>query len=184
MSETFEQFVARVNANGFLSADVGASIMAQKVKLSKGKEFHFKERAVGGVQKYPWDEWFDGNLWLIQRSDGPENEKGTIEAPTETRDFGVSVNAMVPKLHTAARRRYKVVQISREDADGNRIKDPPGLIIRARDMSDEERMAEDVLRAEEREASKAKRAEATANGQQPEPEEEDDTAPVGETVSV
>lgn len=184
MSElTFEQFVARVNASGFIPAEPligGSRVMAQKVKLGKGKEFQFKERAVGGVLKYPWDEWFDGSLWLLQRHDGPENEKGTIEVPEVARDFGVSVNAMVPKLHTAARRRYKVVQISREDADGNRIKDPPGLIIRARDMTEEERAEEDVLRAEEKEAAKARRAEAVANGKTPEPEEEDDTAPASE----
>lgn len=136
--------------------------MAQKIKLGKGKEFHFKERAVGGVLKYPWDEWFDGSLYLLERSEGPENEKGTIESPTVPKDFGVSVNAMVPKLHTAARRRYKVVQISREDADGARLKN--ALIIRARDMTDEEKVAEDVLRAEEKEAAKLRRAEAAASG--------------------
>lgn len=136
--------------------------MAQKVHLKKGKTFQFKERAVGGELKYPWDDWFNGELYLIQRSDGPENDKGTIEVPTVARDFGVSVNAMVPKLHTAARRRYKVVQISREDADGNRIKDPPGLIIQARDMTPEERVEEDQLRAEEKEARKAKLAQQVA----------------------
>lgn len=139
--------------------------MAQKIKLGKGKEFQFKERSVGGEPKYPWDEWFDGSLYMIERSEGPENEKGTIEVPTVAKDFGVSVNAMVPKLHTAARRRYKVVQISRHDADGNKLKN--ALIIRARDMTDEERVEEDQLRAEEKEAAKARKAEkvATNNAQ-------------------
>lgn len=171
---TFEQFVARVNASGFLPTDnEGSKIMATKLKLGKGKEFHFEERAVGGVPKYPWDEWFDGNLYLIERSVGPENEKGTIVVPTEAKDFGVSVNAMVPKIHTAARRRFKVCQISRKDQDGNRLKD--ALIIKARDMSDEERAAEEQLRAEEKEAAKAKRSETSSGGQEPEPELVDDT---------
>jgi hypothetical protein len=150
--------------------------MAHKVKLAKNKTFEFKSRAVGGTVKYPWDEWFDGNLYLLERhTDGAENEKGTIETPTEEgkRDFGVSVNAMVPKLHTAARRRYKVVQISRENEHGHRIKG--GLIIQARDMTEEERAAEDALRAEEKEAAKLRRAEASAEGRQPEPEQGDDT---------
>lgn len=153
---TFEQFVARVNASGFLPTE-GVTQVATKINLKKGKEFHFVDRAVGGVTKYPWDEWFDGSLYLLERSSGPENEKGTIEVPEEggARDFGVSINAMIPKLHTAARRRYKVVQVSRNDEHGNRLTN--GLIIRARDMSDEERTAEDVLRAEEKEAAKEKR---------------------------
>lgn len=164
-SETLEQIVARVNANGFLptekaSKDGRSGVMAQKLHLKKGKEFQFKERAVGGELKYPWDEWFDGSLYMLERSEGPENDKGTIEVPTVARDFGVSVNAMVPKIHTAARRRYKVVQISRHDADGEKLNN--ALIIKARDMTDEERAEEDLLRAEEKEARKAKLAEKVA----------------------
>lgn len=159
MSElTFEQFVARVNASGFLPKEDPTGrvrVMAQKVKLHKGKEFVFREPVAGGTPKYPWDEWFDGTLWMLERSDGPENEKGTIEHPTEARDFGVPVNAMVPKLHTAARRRYKVVQISRFDAEGNRLKN--ALIIKARDMTPDERVAEDQLRAKEKKAAKQRK---------------------------
>lgn len=134
--------------------------MAQKIHMKKGKEFQFTERPAGAELKYPWDEWFDGSLYMIERSEGPENDKGTIEVPTVAKDFGVSVNAMVPKLHTAARRRYKVVQISRFDADGNRLKN--ALIIKARDMTPEEKSEEDVLRAEEKEARKVKLAEKVA----------------------
>lgn len=169
MSETFEQFVARVNRNGFIPKDGGVRVMAQKVHLKKGKEFQFKERPAGGELKYPWDEWFDGSLYLIERSSGPENEKGTIESPTEARDFGVSVNAMVPKLHTAARRRYKVVQISRHDADGNHLKvsHPHGaLIIKARDMNEEERAEENLLREEEKQQRKDKLAKQVAGSRE------------------
>ena len=147
--------------------------MAQKIKLKKGQEFEFKERAVGGVLKYPWDEWFDGSLYILERSEGPENEKGTIEVPTVAKDFGVSVNAMIPKLHTAGRRRYKVVQISRNDEHGNRLKN--ALIIRARDMSEEERLAEEQLRAEEKEAARERRRPSADAGRAPEPEQSDDT---------
>lgn len=157
--------------------------MAQKVHLKKGKEFVFKAPAAGGALKYPWDEWFDGTLWMLERSEGPENEKGTIEAPTVARDYGVPTNAMVPKLHTAARRRYKVVQISRYDADGNRLKD--ALIIKARDMTPDERVAEDQLRAEEKEALKAKRLEEikAKNAGAPSSETEDDYVDSKEQVA-
>lgn len=141
--------------------------MAQKVKLAKGKEFTFKVASSGGggETKYPWDEWFNGDLLLIARSEGTEDDKGTITTISEKRDYEVRTDAMPAKLKTAARRRYKVVQISRLDEHGNKLQD--ALIIRARDMNAEERTAEDMLRAEEKEAREAKKAaENTAsNGQ-------------------
>lgn len=139
--------------------------MAKQVKLTKGKEFQFNVAGGRDVTKYPWDEWFDGRLIMLERSSGGENEKGTIVDVTEKRDYEVPTNGMPPKIHTAARRRYKVVQISRLDPDGNRLKD--ALIIRARDMTPEERVEEDLLRAEEKEEAKAKKSAATktsANG--------------------
>lgn len=139
--------------------------MAKAVKLRKGQEFVFAapKRGGGGEAKYPWDQWFDGTLIMLERSEGEDNDKGTIEAPTVKKDFEVSVNSMVPKLHTAARRRYKVVQISRTDVDGNRLKD--ALIIRARDMDADERVAEDLLRAEEKEKARDRRRTQTkSNG--------------------
>jgi hypothetical protein len=48
------------------------------------------------------------------------------------------------------RLRYKVVQISRLDADGHRLDN--ALIIKARDMTAVERVAEDLKRAEEKAA--------------------------------
>ena len=155
MRETFEQLVARVNASAYLPGE-GIGIMAKPVKLAKGKEFIFRAAPKGGGEsKYAWDEWFSGTILLLERSEGVENDKGTIEAPTVKKDFGVGVNAMIPKLHTAARRRYKVVQVSRLDADGAKLKD--SIIIRARDMTPDERQEEDLLRAEEREEAKARR---------------------------
>lgn len=147
--------------------------MAKQVKLKGGREFNFAQATRQGAEaKYPWDEWFNGTLLLLERHEGVENEKGTIteEAATEKKDFGVSVNAMVPKLNTAARRRYKVCDISRFDADGKRLKD--ALIIRARDMTQEERAEEDALRAEEKAKARARRAGASANGHG-EPSDED-----------
>ena len=145
--------------------------MAKEFKLRKNQEFTFRQATGGGgaVSKYPWDEWFapaedkdgkqlhadgSGKLLLLERSIGPEDAKGTIAAPTEKRDFEVSVNSMVPKIKAAGRKRYKVVQVSRLDADGAKLKD--ALIIRARDMTADERLAEDLMRAEE----KARRDEA------------------------
>lgn len=159
MDEILRRMVARVNASAYIPNDVGERIkervMAKPVKLKGGKEFSFVSKS-GVEAKYPWDEWFNGDLLMLERSEGTENEKGTIEAPTTTRDYNVSTNAMIPKIHTAARRRYKVVQISRVDADGKRLQD--ALIIRARDMDQDERVAEDIKRAEERERRDAKAA--------------------------
>ena len=155
MQESLEQLVARINASAYLPGE-GIGIMAKPVKLAKGKDFVFKSAPKGGGEsKYTWDEWFSGSLLLLERSEGTENDKGTIEIPTTKRDFEVGVNAMVPKLHTAARRRYKVVQVSRLDADGTKLKN--AIIIRARDMTPDERQEEDLLRAEEREEAKARR---------------------------
>lgn len=140
--------------------------MAKQVKLGKGKEFNFAQaRAAGGAEsKYPWDEWFDGSLLLLERSEGEDNEKGTIETPTVKKDYEVSTNAMVPKLVTAARRKYKICQISRMDADGKKLAN--ALIIKARDMTPEERAEEDALRIEEKqrtaERKAAKKAETSA----------------------
>lgn len=133
--------------------------MAKQVKLARGREFNFEQAGKGKAAKYPWDEWFNGDLLMLERHDGPENAKGTIEddKATTKRDYGVPNNAMVPKIHTAARKRYKVCQISRYDADGKRLKN--ALIIRARDMNAEERVAEDLLRQEEKAKAKAKKAE-------------------------
>lgn len=140
--------------------------MAKAIKLAKGKEFHFAAAGAGQPSKYPWDEWLDGTLLMLERSAGTEDEKGTITEVTEKRDYEVNTDAMVPKIKTAARRRYKVVQVSKRDADGNRLAD--ALIIKARDMSSDERVAEDMLRAEEKQAAeerkKTEKASAATNG--------------------
>jgi hypothetical protein len=156
-SESFEAYVARVNSNSFISPPnpTGAIIMAKPVKLAKGKEFNFSV-SKGAVSKYPWDEWFSGELLLLERSEGTEDEKGTIIEPTEKRDYEVLTDAMPPKIKTAARRRYKVVQVSRMDPNEKKLKD--ALIIKARDMSPQECQDEDILRAEEKEVLKAKKA--------------------------
>lgn len=143
--------------------------MAKPVKLGKGKEFVFKTAGSGKVSQYPWDEWFTGDLLLLERS--IVDADGKVASPKDKRDFDVDVNFMPAKLKTAARRRYKVVQVSRTDADGHKLKD--SLIIRARDMTPDERAAEDLLRAEE----KAKAAERRAEAKDDEEGEGDDTQP-------
>ena len=176
MRETLEQMVARINASAFIPNEELTAV-AKSVKVGKGKEFVFAPTSGGGqALKYAWDEWFNpdpkafpNGLVYLERSTGTENEKGAIVDVSEKRDFEVSVEAMPPKIKTAARKRYKVVQISRLDADGNKLED--ALIIRARDMTAEERVEEDQLRAEEKAAkvastngqTEAATAEATAN---------------------
>jgi hypothetical protein len=122
--------------------------MAKELKLKKGQEFTF---ARSQASKYPWDDWFNGSLLLLERSD--VNGDGDVDVNGEKRDYEVDTDAMAPKLKTAARRRYKVVQISRRDADGNKLEN--ALIIRARTMDASERGAEYLLRAEEKDARKA-----------------------------
>ena len=124
--------------------------MAKQVKLGRNKEFEFPTTKGGGQSKYPWDEWFNGTLLLIERSD--VDADGNLVDGGEKRDYEVATDAMVPKLKTAARRRYKVVQISRKDADKNKLVN--ALIIQARNMDDAEHQAEDLQRAEEKAARK------------------------------
>ncbi len=149
MRETYEQLVARVNQNAFIPNE-GVTIMAKPVKLKQGKEFTF--RAAGGVaSKYPWDEWFNGDLLMLERSH--MNEDGNGVKPNGKKDYDVETDAMGPKI--------KVVQISKLDADGNKLAD--ALIIKARDMTADERQAEDIKRAEEKEARKAAGDDAPLN---------------------
>lgn len=146
--DTFEAMVARVNANSFIPpTNPTGAIMAKPVKLAKGKEFNFNVTSRTAT-KYPWDSWFDGGLLLLERSSGQEDDKGTITEVSEKRDYEVLTDAMPPKIKTAARRRYKVVQVSRVDVEGNKLKD--ALIIKGRDMTPEERVEEDMLRADEK----------------------------------
>ena len=128
--------------------------MAKPVKMPKNREFVFKSSSKGG-SKYPWDNWLNGDLLLLERSTGVEGETGSIVEIHEQKDYEAPTNYMPAKLKTAARNRYKIVQVSRVDADGNRLGD--ALIIRARDMTADERVAEDALRIEEKEEAKAKK---------------------------
>lgn len=161
MRETLEQLVARVNASAFLPSDVGDYIkertVAKPVKLKQGSEFTFRAAKSGFGSKYPWDDWFSGDLLMIEQAVGSGvDDKGNVTGITDPKDFSVSVDAMVPKLKTAARRRYKHVDVSRFDVHGKRLEG--ALIIRARDMTPDERTEEDVKRAEEAEAAKERRA--------------------------
>lgn len=132
--------------------------MAKQVKLQKGKEFEFKATTKGGESKYPWAEWLNGELLMLEQSLGTKDDKGTVVTiePKGKRDYEVDTNLMPAKVKFAARKQYKVVQISRLDADGKKLKD--SLIIRARPMTDAERDDEDLLRAEDREVAIARRA--------------------------
>lgn len=113
--------------------------MPKVFKFSKGKSIENLRAHKGGgsgTSKYPWDQIFDGNANVI----------------TKGEDYNVETDAMPPKIKTAARRRYKMVEVFTKDPDGNKLEDQ--LIVIATDMTPEQRQAEDVKRAEE----KAKRA--------------------------
>lgn len=158
MRETFEQMVARINASAFIPPKdpTGACKVAKPIKLKKGQEFKFKAAVGGGGDsRYPWDEWLNGDLLLLEQSVGEKDEKGKVINITEKRDFEVDAQAMRGKVKLAGRKRYKYVDVSYRDADGTKLVD--SLIIRARDMTDDERVAEDLLRAEEKEALKERR---------------------------
>ena len=94
---------------------------------------------VACATKYPWDEWFSGDLLLLEKStDG------------EKKDFDADVDSMPQRIKKAARRRHKIVQISHLDPDSKKLAD--SLIIRARDMTAEElgRRRSEVRRGEGR----------------------------------
>ena len=151
--ESYEQFLARVNASAFIPPESptgrpkGQRVMAKQVKLAKGKEFTFKS-GKGAEQKYPWSEWLNGDLLLLEQSEGGKDEHGTVTTITKKKDFEVDPQAMRGKCKTAARKRYKVCQISFRDADGQKLEG--SVIIRGRDMTQDERASEDMLRAEEK----------------------------------
>jgi len=124
--------------------------MPKAVRLPKGREFTFKSGG-GQTSKYPWNEWFNGDLLMLERTTtDPDGKK-------HVRDYDVSTSVMPAKLKTAARRRYKVLQISRVDADGNKLVD--SLIIKGRPMTQEERLVEDLKRAEEKAARQTSASE-------------------------
>lgn len=161
MRETLEQLLARATAGAYIPS-IGEMDMPKAVKLAKGKKL---VASTGGaaITKYPWNEWFNPNLKdfpdgyvHLEQSAGEKNEKGTVDKITEKKDYEVDTDAMPAKIKTAARARYKVVTIFRKDADNNKLVN--SLIIQARDMTAEEKVAEDLLRAEEKAARKEKKA--------------------------
>lgn len=100
------------------------------------KKFTFK--AVSQASKYPWDAIFDGEIKVLCKGD----------------DYTVETDAMIPKIKTAARRRYKVASVSTRGPDGAKLTDM--IVVQARDMDENEHAVEDAKRAEE----KTRRAEA------------------------
>lgn len=137
--------------------------MAKMVKMPKGREFAFKAGKAGGESKYDWNAWLNGDLLLLEQSTGKKDEDGAVIEVDQKRDYEVSTDAMVPKLKTAARKRYKIVLVSRQDADSKKLID--SLIIKARDMTDEEKVAEDEKRAFEKVRDEERKAErAQSNG--------------------
>jgi hypothetical protein len=152
--ESLEDMVARINRNSFIPPPQKETRIMKTVKMSKKQldaiESHNVRSGGGFTAKYPWEDFFNGELNLLERHDGPENDKGTIEDDKATvrRDYGVPNDGMLPKIKTAARARYLVCAIYRKDADGKRLVN--SMYVRARPMTAEERTAEDLLRAEER----------------------------------
>lgn len=131
--------------------------MPKAIRLAKGKEFTFK--AATASKRYDWNGWFNpdpkaypSGLIMLERSvveaTETKDKQGVSYRVVEKRDYDVPTDAMYPKIKRAAQKRYMVVQISRLDQDGNKLQD--ALIVKARPMTDEERVAEDVRRAEEK----------------------------------
>ncbi len=115
--------------------------------MPEGKVFDFGHKGESTRQNiYPWGEWLDGTLWLLERSEGPANEKGTILPGTETtkRHYGVPTLHMVAKVKLAATKAYKIAQVSRYGPDGTKLAD--GFVMQARPMTPEERVEEDKQR--------------------------------------
>jgi len=90
----------------------------------------------GRVEKYPFDEWFDGNAYEL----------------VEGEDFDAKRSTMATVIHTAASKRDLIVA-TRMTQDG--------LAIQARPLTDEDRTRRAEL-AKKREAAKA--AKASTNG--------------------
>ena len=98
LDDRLREMVARANAGAYIPpleptanavGQKGKRAMATKVskKEARGFEFRFasgQNRSGAFAAKYPWDEGFGGDLLLIERSEGPENEKGTVVEGTET----------------------------------------------------------------------------------------------------
>lgn len=137
--------------------------MPKEVKMSKGREFVFKTAKGGAMSRYDWAGWFatdekgQGKLLLLEQSAGEKNDKGDVVKVTAKKDYDIHTEAMPPKIKSAARKRYKVVQISRFDADGKKLKD--ALIIKARNMTPEERVEEDLRRAQDHDSLTTRRAQ-------------------------
>lgn len=140
--------------------------MPKQVKLPKNREFVFKAVTRGGpaASKYDWDAWLNGDLLMLEQSTGDKDDKGNVVQVDQRRDYDGPTEQMPGKIKTAARKRYKVVQVSKLDHNGEKLVN--SLIIKARDMDDDERAAEDVRRAEEKadqQAKKAERSQAVAD---------------------
>lgn len=180
MAESFEAMVARIKASACFP--YGVPIMPKPIKLGKGKEFAFARTKGAAQAKYAWDEWFNpdpkhfpNGLVLLEQSEGKKDEKGNVVEVKVKKDYEVSTDSMPGKIKFAGRKRYKVVEISRRDADGAKLVD--SLIIRARDMTPDEKVAEDKLRAEEKvrdDARRKKNAAAAENGAAPAADDDDD----------
>lgn len=136
--------------------------MPKPVKLGKGREFEFKSAKPGSESKYDWASWFNpdpakfpNGLVMLVQSTGKKDAKGTVVEVDEKGDYDIDTNGMVPKLKNAARRFYKNIKVSRFGPDGEKLEG--ALIFKVSDMTSEERTAEDVLRAEEKEAAADRR---------------------------
>lgn len=136
--------------------------MPKHVKVGKGKEFVFKSGREGRAREsqYDWDSWFNGDLLLIEQSEGEKDAKGAVVSVGVKKDFDEPINKMVFKTRLAARQRYKHLDVSRYDSDNNRLDN--AFVIRARDMSDEERAQEDERREEVRAANRARKKQKEA----------------------
>lgn len=107
------------------------------------KKFEFK--SAKSTSKYPWDEILNGRINVIVQGE----------------DYDLPTEAMPPKIKTAARRRYKTVKVSTRSHTGDKLDNM--LIVQSFDMDNDQRIAEDLKRAEEKASrAAAKDAEAAA----------------------
>ena len=82
--------------------------MAQKIKLAKGREFTFKAPSKGGSSKFAWDEWLNGDLLMIEQSEGDKDEKGntveaTVTAKKDGGNKGIAADRKLRQVRTQSR---------------------------------------------------------------------------------
>lgn len=131
--------------------------MAKKIELPKSFTFETRSFGGGGAAKYPYDQWFNGEAWLISKGE----------------DYPGKTAYMPYKLTLAALKRGKHVDISRVGPNGESLKD--ALLIKARPLTEEEKLhAKERLAALKAQAATRKARKAAENGEDKDEDEDAD----------